>query len=209
MTKDRDPFAIYSPIPPGYQADREGSPASADSYQSPSIVETFQLSRGLDRLRDEGYVSSCISSPPQSPRFHTAAVSSDTEAEEETGQLGADISDSEEETLSGIPQPQHQERNSEIEVEDEEEEEEEEEEGGEAGEEEGDKDQLSFRDRQIRLTNASVVHAIVSDSEEEEMEGKRTRQLQADDASVFVSDSEAEIESLNSWSNCRKKVSIF
>jgi hypothetical protein len=196
MTKDRDPFAIYSPIPPGYQADREGSPASAVSYQSPSIVETFQLSKGSDRLSDEGYVSSCISSPPQSPRFHTAAVSSDTEAEEETWQLGADISDSEEETLSGIPQPQHQESNSENEVEDEEEGEEEE--GGEAGKEEGDKDQLFFRERQIRLTNASVVHAIVSDSEEEEMEGERTRQLQADDASVFVSDTEAQIESLNS-----------
>ena len=68
--------------------------------------------------------------------------------EEGTGQRRADISDSEEETLSGIPQPQHQESDSENEVEDEEEEEEEEE-GGEAGEEEGDKDQLSFRDRQI------------------------------------------------------------
>ena len=99
-------------------------------------------------------------SPPQSPQFHSAAVSSDTEAEEETGHWGADVSDSEEETLSGNPRPQHQGSNSENEVEDEKEE------GGEEDEdeEEGDRNQLFFRSRQIRLTNASVMHAIVSNS---------------------------------------------
>lgn len=108
---------------------------------------------------------------------------------------GVDVSDSEEEILSGNAEVQYQVSNSEEDAEEE-------------------ASQIPLTGRQFRLISSPVAHAFVSDSEEEEqVEENRNYQVHTAGDTVFVSDSKKRwrISALRTNDlklNCWRNVSI-